>query len=184
MPIDLIVGLAGAAIVAVVVNDVFQSVIVPRPASRWRPSALISRRGWQVTGTIGMRFRNAEKRENFFGVFAPALLVTLLIFWVTALILGLGLVFFALRSNLKPAPENVWGAAYYAGTSLLTLGCRILTDQSILDAYGHLSARLSDRPDQFMISRGMSPALVEPEDFIVLDLDGKMMAGSGHPNAE
>lgn len=122
MPIDLIVGLAGAAIVAVVVNDVFQSVIVPRPASRWRPSALISRRGWQVTGTIGMRFRNAEKRENFFGVFAPALLVTLLIFWVTALVLGLGLVFFALRSNLKPAPENVWGAAYYAGTSLLTLG--------------------------------------------------------------
>lgn len=66
----------------------------------------------------------------------------------------------------------------------LTLGCRILAEQEILDAYGHLSARLSDDTNHFMISRGMSPALVEPQDFIVLDLDGKVVAGSGQPNAE
>lgn len=66
----------------------------------------------------------------------------------------------------------------------LTLGCRILVEQEILDAYGHLSARLEDRPGHFMISRGMSPALVEPLDFIVLDLDGTVVSGEGLPNAE
>lgn len=66
----------------------------------------------------------------------------------------------------------------------LTLGCHILAEQSILDAYGHLSARMPDAPGHFMISRGMSPALVVPEDFIVLDLDGGLVSGTGHPNAE
>ncbi len=66
----------------------------------------------------------------------------------------------------------------------LTLGCRILAEQNILDAYGHLSARMPDEPGHFMISCGMSPALVEPDDFIVLDCEGKVVSGSGHPNAE
>jgi ribulose-5-phosphate 4-epimerase/fuculose-1-phosphate aldolase len=66
----------------------------------------------------------------------------------------------------------------------LVTGCRILAEQEILDAYGHLSARLPEDPERFVISRGMSPALVEVEDFIVLDLDGNVVAGNGHPNAE
>lgn len=66
----------------------------------------------------------------------------------------------------------------------LVTGCRILAEQEIIDAFGHLSARLPDDPTRFVISRGMSPALVEPGDFIVLDLDGKVVAGEGHPNAE
>ncbi len=66
----------------------------------------------------------------------------------------------------------------------LTLGCRILAEQGILDAYGHLSARHPDDPGRFVISRGMSPALVEPSDFITLDLDGAVVGGQGHPNSE
>lgn len=66
----------------------------------------------------------------------------------------------------------------------LTLGCRILAEQEIVDAYGHLSARVPDDSALFMISRGMSPALVEPADFIVLDGDGNVVWGNGHPNAE
>jgi ribulose-5-phosphate 4-epimerase/fuculose-1-phosphate aldolase len=67
---------------------------------------------------------------------------------------------------------------------LLTIGCRILAEQQILDAYGHLSARIEDEPAHFMISRGISPALVEPADFIILDANGAVVWGNGHPNAE
>jgi hypothetical protein len=102
--------------------DVFQSVIVPRPTSVWRPSAVIARRGWQLAGAIGTRFRDAERRESFYGVYAPLLLVTLMAFWVTGLTFGFGLMFFALRGELHPAPTTYWTAVYYAGTSLLTLG--------------------------------------------------------------
>jgi len=66
----------------------------------------------------------------------------------------------------------------------LTAGCRILAEQQIIDAYGHISARLPGADDRFVISRGMSPALVKPKDFIVLDLDGKVVEGNGQPNAE
>lgn len=66
----------------------------------------------------------------------------------------------------------------------LTLGCRILAEQDILDAYGHLSARVPGKPEHFMISRAMSPALVESTDFIVLDLNGTVVEGTAQPNAE
>ena len=66
----------------------------------------------------------------------------------------------------------------------LTLGCRILAEQEIIDAFGQFSARVPGADGLFMINRGMSPALVEPNDFIVCDLDGKIVHGSGHVNSE
>jgi hypothetical protein len=127
--LDLIVGIAGIAVVLLTAGDVFQSVIVPRPTYAWRPSALISRAGWRICGAVGLRIRNEEQREALYGVYAPLLLVTLMIFWICALTLGFGLIFFALRGELKPSPETYWGAVYYAGTSLLTLGFGDITAQ-------------------------------------------------------
>ncbi|HLG70506.1 MAG TPA: class II aldolase/adducin family protein [Chloroflexota bacterium] len=66
----------------------------------------------------------------------------------------------------------------------LTTGCRILAEQDIVDAFGHLSARLPGDDNLFLMNRGISPALVTPEDFIVLDLDGNVVGGNGTPNAE
>src|SRR5579885_3375249 len=66
----------------------------------------------------------------------------------------------------------------------LTLGCRVLAEQDIIDAYGHLSARVPDSPDLFVINRGMSPALVSPDDFVVMDFDGNVVEGKGFPNQE
>jgi L-ribulose-5-phosphate 4-epimerase len=66
----------------------------------------------------------------------------------------------------------------------LAMGCRILAEQEIIDAYGHLSARYPGREDAFVINRGMSPALAQAEDFIALDFEGKVLEGNGFPNAE
>src|SRR5438067_4568561 len=66
----------------------------------------------------------------------------------------------------------------------LTVGCRILAEQNIVDAYGHLSARLPGDERLFLMNRGMSPALVEPKDFIVLNWEGQVVDGDGLPNAE
>jgi hypothetical protein len=120
--LDVITGVAGVAVVLLIASDVFQSVIVPRPTYAWRPSALISRSGWRICGAIGLRMNDDERREALYGVYAPLLLVTLMIFWVCGLTLGFGLIFFALRGDLKPSPETYWTSVYYAGTSLLTLG--------------------------------------------------------------
>ena len=66
----------------------------------------------------------------------------------------------------------------------LSLGCRILAEQGIIDAFGHLSARIPGEPQHYMINRGMSPALAVEKDFVVCDGDGKVVRGDGHPNGE
>jgi ribulose-5-phosphate 4-epimerase/fuculose-1-phosphate aldolase len=48
----------------------------------------------------------------------------------------------------------------------------ILAMQGIVDAFGHVSCRNSDRPDRFLMSRSKAPALVGEEDILEFDLDG------------
>jgi Ion channel len=128
--LELTAGIAGVVLVLIVLSDLFQSVILPRPAYTWRASAQIVPRLWRIFGAIGLRMRDSERREALYGVFAPAMLVVLIIFWITGLVLGFGLIFYALRAGLKPEPLSYWGATYYAGTSMLTLGYGDIVGQS------------------------------------------------------
>jgi hypothetical protein len=127
--LDVIIGIAGLGVVILIASDVFQSVIVPRPTRSGRPSALLAVNGWRLMGAIGSRFRDADRRESFYAVYAPLLLVTLMALWVVGLTLGFGLIFFALRGELRPVAHSYWTSAYYAGTSLLTLGYGDITAQ-------------------------------------------------------
>lgn len=114
--------IAGAAIIAIIFFDIFQTVIVPRPTGwRYRPSAWLSRSSWRGWSRAAFRFVGSSAREDFLGAFAPFMLVTLLVFWIAMLVFGYGLVFFALRDQVKPTP-GLSDAIYYAGTSLLTIG--------------------------------------------------------------
>lgn len=67
-------------------------------------------------------FKDAERREDFLGTYAPFYLVTMLVTWVASLLLGWGLVFYGLRSQMHPAGLHLGDAIYYAGASLLTIG--------------------------------------------------------------
>jgi len=112
----------GVLLVTSTFRDVFQSVIVPRPAKRrMRASAYVSRWGWQAWRWLAHSAINNETREDFLGTFAPLLLVGLIVFWVASLILGYGCIFYGLRAGLKPEPD-FGSALYFAGTSLLTIG--------------------------------------------------------------
>jgi hypothetical protein len=120
--LDALILAAGALLVLATFSDVFQSVIVPRPARRrLRGSAYISRHGWHAWSWVGHAAIGNDEREDFLGTFAPLLLIVLLAYWVASLIVGYGLIFYALRSGLHPVPD-LWGAVYFAGTSLLTIG--------------------------------------------------------------
>lgn len=122
MPFSVLTLVAGVLIVVSTFGDVFQSVIVPRPARyRLRPSAYISRWGWRTWRWFGHAAIGNDNREDFLGTFAPLLLVFLLIFWVTSLVFGYGCIFYGLREGIKPTP-GFGGAIYFAGTSLLTIG--------------------------------------------------------------
>jgi ribulose-5-phosphate 4-epimerase/fuculose-1-phosphate aldolase len=48
---------------------------------------------------------------------------------------------------------------------------RILADQGILDAFGHVSVRSARDPGRYLMSRSSAPALVTLEDIMEFDLD-------------
>ncbi|MDB5070360.1 MAG: hypothetical protein JWM87_1471 [Candidatus Eremiobacteraeota bacterium] len=120
--VNVVAGFAGAALVLSSLADLFASVVVPRSVGgRYRPSALLSRFGWRLWRGAAMRIADQERREDTLAVFAPTLLVTLLGYWVLSQVIGYGLLFWALRSGLRPEP-HIGGAVYFAGASLLTIG--------------------------------------------------------------
>lgn len=54
----------------------------------------------------------------------------------------------------------------------------ILSNEGVLDAFGHVSARHPTTPDRFLISRTRAPELVEAGDLQLLDLRGARVAGA------
>src|SRR5262249_32383546 len=53
----------------------------------------------------------------------------------------------------------------------LVIANRILANEGVVDAYGHISARHPERPDRFFLSGSRSPELVTLDDIIEYDLD-------------
>lgn len=59
------------------------------------------------------------------------------------------------------------------GTQLvqdLVAANRILSDQGIVDGFGHVSVRDAARPDRFLIAHSMAPALVTAQDILAVDI--------------
>ena len=55
----------------------------------------------------------------------------------------------------------------------LVIANRILANEEVVDAYGHVSLRHPDNPSRFLIARSLAPELVGPDDIVELDLDGQ-----------
>ena len=58
---------------------------------------------------------------------------------------------------------------------------RILANERVVDAYGHVSVRHPLDPRRYLLSRSRAPELVERGDIIEFDLDGKALSGDARP---
>src|SRR3954452_7956262 len=79
-------------------------------------------------------------------------------------------------SAQSPASGGPLGAALIED---LVAANRILADQGVLDAYGHVSIRHPGNPDRYVISRAMSPANVSADDIMEFDLDSNLVDHRG-----
>ncbi len=61
----------------------------------------------------------------------------------------------------------------------LAAASRILAEQGVVDAFGHISHRHPDAPDRYFMSRAMAPALVTPDDIIEYSLDSAPCDANG-----
>src|SRR5262245_20389915 len=55
----------------------------------------------------------------------------------------------------------------------LAAASRILADQGVVDAFGHVSMRHPASPSRFLMSRSLAPALVGPQDIMEYDLESE-----------
>jgi hypothetical protein len=116
-------GLAGAVIVLVVLRDVFQTVVTPRPVSgRWRLSRFAPLGLWRPWRWAALRLPSVRAREGALGSFGPLAVLISLVTWVLLLVLGYGLLLDSMRDQVRPRPPDFGSSLYFSATSLLTIG--------------------------------------------------------------
>ncbi len=62
----------------------------------------------------------------------------------------------------------------------LVLANRILTNENILEAFGHVSIRDPENPEHFLLSRSLAPLQVQEEDILTYDFDGNLQVQTKH----
>lgn len=67
----------------------------------------------------------------------------------------------------------------------LVIANRILANEDVVDAYGHVSVRHPDDPTRFFLARSLAPEFITPADIMEFTLDGEpVKKGGAHPYLE
>jgi HCOMODA/2-hydroxy-3-carboxy-muconic semialdehyde decarboxylase len=61
----------------------------------------------------------------------------------------------------------------------LVIANRILANEDVVDAYGHVSVRHPDDPSRFFLARSLAPEFITPKDIMEFTLDGEPVKKGG-----
>ena len=127
MIVAVLAALVGVALVLTVLYEAVQVMQLPRRGQRRaRLVPLFFGATWGAWSAVGRRFRNDVTREAFLSHYGPLSMVLLLVLWSGSLILGFGIVQWAVHHG-GPAPASFGDAVYTSGTTFFTLGFGDLT---------------------------------------------------------
>ena len=114
--------LAGLVMVALVLWDAFQTILLPRTVTGgFRLTRLFYRLNWTPWAAASRRLQAGQPREHFLSLFGPLSLLLLIGFWAGGLVLGFGLMHWATRAKQDFWPDLGTGL-YLSGTTFFTLG--------------------------------------------------------------
>jgi hypothetical protein len=123
----LLGGLVGAMLLAVVLWDAFETIILPRRVSgRIRLTKLFYRFTW-VPWRATARWLSGRRRDALLSFYGPLSLILLLALWATGSVVSFGLLQWAAGSAMTIAgggggTPGFWSDAYMSGTTFFTLG--------------------------------------------------------------
>ena len=102
--------------------EAFETIVLPRTATRrFRFTRFFFRTLWLPWSGVANRVPAGANRERYLGLFGPLFILVLVGFWAVGLVVGFGLVQWA----LLPAPHgfgDLETSTYYSGTTFFTLG--------------------------------------------------------------
>jgi len=115
----------GVIIIAAVLWDAFESVVLPRRVTRkFRIARLFYIFAWGLWCGIARRIRPGKFREVYLGVFGPLSILILLFTWALGLVFGFALVDLGVGGSVTASGEqmNLLLDLYLSGTTFFTLG--------------------------------------------------------------
>jgi Ion channel len=115
----------GVVIICVVLQDAFETVVLPRRVTRqFKLTAWFLRRTWIPWRKIAAHIRVSSWQQNFLGYFGPLSLIMLLAFWAVSLIMGFALLQYGIggHEQLGNEPVTFGRIIYHSGETFFTLG--------------------------------------------------------------
>lgn len=114
----------GVAIVAVLLFDIFQAVLVPRftPASLRLAPFLVGRLSWPNYRNLSKFINNEVALDFYLGAFAPFAFVLIFVMWLVSMTIAFAFIIHGLGHEFRPVVADFGTALYAAGTAILTLG--------------------------------------------------------------
>jgi hypothetical protein len=114
--------IAGFLIVALVLWDAFETIILPRRVARWfRLTRMFYLSTWMPWRAIARRIHSPKFRETFIGYFGPLSLLCLFVVWAASLIFGFTCLYYSAAKNDATHP-GFSTLMYMSGTTFFTLG--------------------------------------------------------------
>ena len=117
MALDLVLFFAGVLLAWLTLRDVFETVVVPGGS---RASLAVTRRVGRVLLMVWKQLR--RRKRGISGTFAPLVLVSSFIIWMSFLAIAFGLMAYGVRAHFNPPLESFGDSVYEAGGALLTVG--------------------------------------------------------------
>ena len=124
----VVTAIAAVLVIAVVLWDAFETVVLPRRVSRRvRLTRIYFRTTWRAWTAFVRRFPAIERREAAAAIYGPIAILILLALWASLLIVAYALLLWGLGSPLTMTGSTAAAAGfgtdlYYSGTTFLTLG--------------------------------------------------------------
>ena len=119
---EAILAVLGLTLIVIVFYDLFQTVVLPRPAvGKIQLARRVVRPMWLMWRWVSQRSSRLERSEARLAAFAPVALLTLFLIWAAALILGYGLVLNGLAQQIRPSPPDFITSIYISASTLVPL---------------------------------------------------------------
>jgi hypothetical protein len=121
----LVAFLLSGLIIATVLWDAFETVVLPRSVTRrLRLTLLYFRATWKPWRQVATLFQSDARRERFLAVYGPISFLGLAALWALGLVLGFAGLQWSAGSNLLPTTGEVRfiDDLYMSGTTFFTLG--------------------------------------------------------------
>ncbi len=116
---------AGVVLIALVLWDAFETIILARRVARkLRIARIFYRLTWAIWAALGRLARGGNPRENFLSIYGPLSLLLLLAIWAMVLVIGFGLLQWGMITAIATpdGPGDLFSYLYFSGTTFFTLG--------------------------------------------------------------